>query len=727
MKKIISLVLSSLMLFSTVPVYAVEPISVSNNQKMEEMTLVVKNRLGFQDSEEFRSSVSTTEDGMINLETYNLNWEFKDSSITVDITENGFISNYRIWDNTPQEERKSVLFTVTKEQAKETANTFINQINPDVAKEYKLDKVKRDTYYFNLGNLTSRLRGDSYIVTYVRTINGSPFISDIMNVRVSGFENKVTSYNGYYHGNIIFDNKDGIKTLEEAKEIFKNNLDIEYSYMIQHNYSEDENGEFIDKPNGILVYKDKTNEKYLEARTGKLYEEDSRYIAYDYESSDKYFGAVTESVSNDAMAGGSNNNAFLTEEEIAEILDTKDVLEIEKLFKEIKTLGYFDISDDATIYSYRLVKDKEENTKTFYINFSETADKHSDGSIQVNAKTGKVESFQNYRNDHNSYNYKDLAKRSQYAINFVKNYTLNGNDVSFDVEDRGIDFRFYRIVNGIKCYDNYIIANINPDNNKIDYFRTYWTEDVDFVSPENVITFEEAKQHFVDNFEYKLFYYVDDNLLIENDNLNRRGVLAYAYENNFTDKINAHTKEYLDYSNQIYDAKRYESDNFEIAENYTNIKGHWAEDIIMSLHNNNVGFKDANFNPNDAINISEIFELLGTIVTEEDLKDFKEYMLGRELKGISFIQEKDFNSTLTREEFVAMIISISEYGYDKILDKSDFFKTNFTDENLISSDKIGYISIAKMLGYLSGDTFRPKDLMTKAEVCAYLYKVFTNI
>ena len=726
MKKIISLVLSSLMLFSTVPVYAVEPISVSNNQKMEEMTLVVKNRLGFQDSEEFRSSVSTTEDGMINLETYNLNWEFKDSSITVDITENGFISNYRIWDNTPQEERKSVLFTVTKEQAKETANTFINQINPDVAKEYKLDKVKRDTYYFNLGNLTSRLRGDSYIVTYVRTINGSPFISDIMNVRVSGFENKVTSYNGYYHGNIIFDNKDGIKTLEEAKEIFKSNLDLEYSYMIQHNYSEDEDGKYTDKPIGVLVYRDKTASKYLEATTGKLYKEDSRYIAYDYESSDKYFGAVENATMADSITG-SSEGAYLTEEEKAEILDTKDVLEIENLFKEIKDLGYFDISADATIYSYRLVKDQEENTKTFYINFSETYEKHSDGSIQVNAKTGKVESFQNYRNNHNSYNYKDLARRSQYAIDFVENYTLKGKEVSLNVADRGIDFTFYREINYIKCYDNYITVNLNPDNNRVNYFRTYWTEDVEFVSPDGVISFDVAKQHFISNFNYKLFYYVDDNLLIEGDYTNRRGVLAYAYENDFTKKINAHTKEFLDYSNQIYDAKRYEAENFEIAENYTNISGHWAENIILSLQNNNIGFKNADFNPNDAITMSEIFELLGTVITDEDYTDFKEYIKMRELQGISFVEEKEINSTLSREEFVALIISISEYGYDKILDKNDFFKTNFVDENLISADKIGYISVAKMLGYLSGETFRPKDFITKAEVCAYLYKVFTNI
>ena len=113
--------------------------------------------------------------------------------------------------------------------------------------------------------MTSRLSGDTYVATYARTVNNIPFKSDIMTVHISGYTNEVESYSGSYHKNINFPAPDGKIALNEAKEIFKDNLKLEYTYEIKHVYEEDENGEYVDKPYTVLVYTDKTTDTNIDA------------------------------------------------------------------------------------------------------------------------------------------------------------------------------------------------------------------------------------------------------------------------------------------------------------------------------------------------------------------------------------------------------------------------------------------------------------------------------
>jgi hypothetical protein len=73
------------------------------------------------------------------------------------------------------------------------------------------------------------------------------------------------------------------------------------------------------------------------------------------------------------------------------------------------------------------------------------------------------------------------------------------------------------------------------------------------------------------------------------------------------------------------------------------------------------------------------------------------------------------------------MVAIGNYNYDKIIDNSAFFNTGYVDADKISTDKVGYIAIAKMLKYLSGNTFRPLDKITRAEAITYLYNIYTNL
>ena len=145
------------------------------------------------------------------------------------------------------------------------------------------------------------------------------------------------------------------------------------------------------------------------------------------------------------------------------------------------------------------------------------------------------------------------------------------------------------------------------------------------------------------------------------------------------------------------------------------------------MQNNDIGVATNEFKPNEDLTYEVLFELLGTVISEEDFKEFKTEFINMEDETFSFINENTkLSDRITREEFVSIMIKIGTYQYDKIINKSEYFKTNYKDENLITKNKIGYVTIAKMLEYLSGDTFRPLDYISRAEAITYLYNIYTK-
>lgn len=721
MKKILSIILALTIVLSLgVPVFATE----IQDTKMEEMTYLVKQRLDITESENFKGTTSNIEDGMIKKNEYNLRWEFKDYEISTTVREDSFISEYYKNKFEYTEERK-LLFTVTKDEAKTKADSFIAQLNPEISKEYKFLEVKRETYSFYYANLTSRLSGDNYIVSYVRNINNIPFKPDIMTVYVSGHTGEVVSYNGSYHANINFPALTNEINLEKAKDLFKENLDLEYTYRIKHEYKEDENGEFIDKPYTVLIYTDKTEHNHMDANTGKIYTADEHYMTY-HKYADT-FGAVQENMAvggtSDSLNSAMKDRYQLTEKELNEIKDTKDVLAPEKILEIIKNTGYFYIDETTYVDTYRLFKDEENQTKTYSL-YLKNITGTSEISLSVDANTGKVDYFR--ENNYRQYSYDSNTNydKLKYAITFVKGYFDHADHISFDVEDKGLTFRFNRIENGIICPDNYVSVSIDKETNKVTMYDYVWT-DVEFINPSSSISEDEAKNIFIDTFEYKLYYYVDTNLSATETN-NRNASIVYTYENLKSDILDAQSKEFLSYSLYKYDRHK-NLEKIKVAKEYIDIKGHWAESIISLMQNNEIGVMSNEFKPDDALTYEILFEILGVEISEEDFNEFKTEFINMEDTTFAFINENTtLTDTITREEFVAIMIRIGEYQYDKIINKTDFFKTNYLDESLITKNKIGYISIARMLEYLSGNYFRPLDKITRAEAITYLYNIYTK-
>lgn len=712
MKKIIStLLICGLLSTSCVNVFAAD---FQTSNQIEQSTVIAKQRLDIKESNNFKSSVYSEEDGLINKDIYRLNWELEDCYINVNIGEDNVIREYNK-NSKENENPHSTLFTVYKTEAVNTAKDFIKKINPDIYSEYEFKDIERARYIFGFRDIMSDLGGDEYIATFERKVNGITYKDDTMKVYISGFTGEVTRYDCSYHKNISFDSFENKITLEETKRKFKDNLNIELNYKIKNNYEKQEDGTYKNVPTTMIVYSDNTKKQYLNANTNTLYTSNPRYIGYEYYD----YALDTNSSAVGQKENSMADNYSLTDTERKEISDTKDVKSVEEIFQIVKDTKYFAISDTAKVKDFHLYK--ENNKKTYEINIED--DDKNNSFISVDANSGIVNSFNLYNR-----NYSDKNKTSKLSVakDFVNNYLKLSDETIVPQDNETNDFVFYRKVNNIPCYDNRVYISIDEKTGLIDSYNKNWTENIEFVSTNGIISKDEAKEIFINNFDYELFYYVDTDINETSIENYRQAILAYNYENNKTSYLDAKTKEFLDYGLNKYAPNRFKT-TFKVASKYTDISGHWAENIIKIMQNNNIGTISEEFKPDANITYKDLFELFGLELTEKDFLDFKDYVLERNLKGLTFVKDITLDTTITREEFCALMVVVGNYNYDKIIDKSDFYKLDYSDKDLISENKKGYIAIAKMLNYLSGNTFRPQDKITRAEAITFLYNIYSNL
>lgn len=93
------------------------------------------------------------------------------------------------------------------------------------------------------------------------------------------------------------------------------------------------------------------------------------------------------------------------------------------------------------------------------------------------------------------------------------------------------------------------------------------------------------------------------------------------------------------------------------------------------------------------------------------------------------VKKDKFNPTecVTREEFAASLVLVSGYKETNVLNK-DILEDNFDDYKDVSQEYKNLMCIAVERGYMKGndDKLRPKDLLTRAETCMFIYRVLES-
>lgn len=166
--------------------------------------------------------------------------------------------------------------------------------------------------------------------------------------------------------------------------------------------------------------------------------------------------------------------------------------------------------------------------------------------------------------------------------------------------------------------------------------------------------------------------------------------------------------------------------------NYSDTKGHWAEDAIekWSEYGILLGYPEGNFLPGNGITRAEMAAIINRVVvfteragsyTFSDVNAtdwFADDILKLNAAGIILGTNGRANPAekITRQEAVAMLAR----AFD-IQDSNT--RTNFVDESLIDSWALPYIRGMKSRGFISGYTdgkFDPKGILTRAEVVTML-------
>ena len=199
---------------------------------------------------------------------------------------------------------------------------------------------------------------------------------------------------------------------------------------------------------------------------------------------------------------------------------------------------------------------------------------------------------------------------------------------------------------------------------------------------------------------------------------------------------------------EVEDEEDQESDNdededeTEEKDELTDINGHWAEDYILELYNNDVigGYGDGRFGPNDSITRAQIVKIsllafeLPTADGDENFTDVKsgdwfvDYVASAsgDLGIVSGYSDNTFkpNNNVTRAEALKIILVAAG------VNDFDSVTPNFTDVDTVNDWFSKYTAYAKSSGLVGGysdGTFRGNQTITRAEVCKIVVELIDSL
>ncbi|MBQ7792861.1 MAG: S-layer homology domain-containing protein, partial [Clostridia bacterium] len=227
-----------------------------------------------------------------------------------------------------------------------------------------------------------------------------------------------------------------------------------------------------------------------------------------------------------------------------------------------------------------------------------------------------------------------------------------------------------------------------------------WTDGIEFPAISNAMSEEEMLEIMDEKMEFCLTYLPGE----------KEHRLAYTFLNASNENFDPFTGKLLNY------------DGTEVAKTYlpeyTDIHGHWAEDIILTLLDNGYYFPENEFAPEQVVTKKEFlqfFKMIGND-TDEELNE-----LIAKIEGVES-GKSDCNAPLTKE--VAAGYLMYRLGYQKVAELDHIFVYPFQDDFDGNSKWKGDISLCAGFGIFHGDgnqNFHPEKQLNRAETASILY------
>lgn len=680
-KKIVSMISAAAMVMGCAPAMA------AGNNSMESALVSVKNRIDIPAELTLFESRTYTDAA----ETwYSFEWTAPDSETNLHITtdEDGHINRYYYYDRAQFSE--DALIYKPREEYRAAAESFLKTIAPELFGEDDC-LVCAETDAAIMHNDTS--------FTFERLKNGIPVIGNNAEILLSSTKDgfKVTYCEISWDHDIDFENPASANTVEPGSYYSAFPLELVYRKPFRHyRYMDTEDAEDLPE----LVYRFKDNKAgYVSVYSGELIETES-------ETYNRSYGA--------AAGKGDGENADLSPIEVAEIDAVAGLKSADEIIKTVSDMGVFGAIPAAESFSKSIYKKNGKYIVSLdYSDYDYAGDDPNTLlSVHINSdgQTGELLSFSSYcsKNDysdsHNDSEYN--AARTVITDFLTKNFGGKLAECGEPVEeaDYYLEQKYYRFVNGIKYDNNFLQAEYDLETGRITDFGQEWDDDTSqFTDPKDAMDLNAATAKMEEDSPVYMAYVKSGG----------KFVLSYTSDGAYTE-LDALTG---DKTNPYgYEPPK--------AYTYTDIDGHWAEDIIKAVAQAGAGLPGTEFMPNAEIKQEELLRMLTAVNYHSIYADTED--LYESARDIITEAEKAPNSTVLRED--AFVYMVRMMGFGKLAAISDIFAPGFNDGTDVSPEKTGSLAILRGYGIVKGDAgaVRPKSALTRAEAASLIYGYLTT-
>ena len=672
--------------------------------------------------------------------TYHFTWHRKNDSakrIEVSVV-GGIIINYGYYDYSKNSYNAGIA-KLTNDQITKKAEEYIYQLDPSFK-----DKIKSE-----IGNLS--INNDRVTVNFTRYENNIRVTRNGGSVTIDKNTGELYSFSADWWDNAAFDSPKKAKTEKEIEEAYKSLCRLTPYYKISTDYTTNEK-------TARIVYEPDFCEE-IDAFTGK---KSTIWEDMDKAEGRRYYGDymnVTEAtdaaadVEEDAEAGES----LFTESEMKKIEIDKSLITPEKAFEQLKKDKFAALTDDYEIQSYYLYSDtglsyddpmplaeddadsakKEEKEPEYYLSITfcvksslkEKFKGYKNVNVNINAKTGKVESLSKYSKS-GELPKLDVTKAKAisdsvaltYGKDIISAYKSNKDNTApvstwgdkNQYYETSREFNYNRYVHGIPVFGDNIYVTVDSEGTVTSY-RYNHTEDVSFPSSD-ILTPEEAFDKLYAQEKFDLYYdgwitkdgKVKTYLIYKMDSFHlnaKSGKLCYWDGTDMTERI---------------DTRKIK---------YTDIKGIPQEKAILELQRHGAMLsEDKKFRPTENIEREEFISLLNSALngyysyTSAVNPGYEEVLVMEDVEEESGTEkETSANSKyITRTE--AAVIFTNNCGFGNYTELKGIFKTPFSDVKS-NDENIGAIAIAYAKGFLKGEDgkFNGSRNITRAEAAQIIY------
>ena len=709
--------------------------SETKKQKaMKTALTVVKKRVKIPDRlTEFNYSTSTS----YGTEAFTFTWRDKEYKESIEIFyANDIILSYNYYDNRDNgKDVKQSFAKLTDAQLTEYAKKAFEKLEPDLAGKGKYSVDSIDLFGDNASVKLDRMENGVAVEGNGATIVINKNTGDLVSMWVEWF------WNGTKFGSTA-----SKLTADEARAKYKSLTTLTPIYRIVSEYNE-KTDKYEQK--AVLLYLPSFTDE-IDAVTGKPstiwndMDNDKgirNFSSYYYNSMAD--GGV-ETAADVACEEADDDGVEFTEAELKEITADEGLLkkdEITELLNKDKytkmpdyvSLNYANLykNEDTGEYSYEMTyvggqydeyeqPVEDEGTDEAGNNVSNSAEKPTNEpyfymSVKVNAKTGKVDNFSKSRDtpfdSSKEYPVKANAKIAEAAAKHFygdifgeyKADESNSEPCDFYTDRNGKkiytessrNYRFNRYVNGVKVEGDYICisVDITGDVESI----SYGYSDVKFPSVPKFDNDKAFEQLFK---QIKLRYYYDG--YYKKDGTAKTYLLYDINDYTLDSKYRV-----VEWDGTPLPAER--DDNTD----YTDISGIAQENAIKTLARYGITLetKNGKFDPNAKLTDKEF-----ATVIYKATRNYVPYYVED-----GNYQKEEKAVTLTKKEAAKVFVDV--YGGSDYAELKGIYRAPFKDV-AVSDDYVGYIAIAKALGFASADkngNYSPDKVLTRAQAMQMIY------